>query len=164
MYKAVFLLAGVPLAVPAPLACRRQAFPFQNIPLFRQVCAVPVAAVRCAGLPLASCLYVGAAAKHAFAWTAAVFCAETLAPRVGGAARHGARLLSTAVFDAKRRSRLCIGGASCKLALSMSAMLGTDTACFSKSGAAFLLAHFPAVSAVLAAPASGFGGSGALIE
>ena len=41
LYMSLFLLAGVLLAVPAPLDCRRQAFPFQNIPLFRQVCAVP---------------------------------------------------------------------------------------------------------------------------
>ena len=88
------LLAGVLLAVPAPLDCRRQAFPFQNIPLFRQVCAVPYAA---------SCLLVGAAAKHAFSFAAAMFAAETLAFRGGGAARHGARLLSAAVFGAMRR-------------------------------------------------------------
>ena len=43
---ALFVLASVLLAVPTPLDCRRQAFPFQNIPVFRQVCAVPVAAVR----------------------------------------------------------------------------------------------------------------------
>ena len=46
----------------------------------------------------------------------------------------------------------------------MCAMLGTDTACLSKSGAAFLLAHFPAATAVLSAPASGLDGSGALVE
>ena len=35
---------------------------------------------------------VGAATKYAFALTAAVFCTETLCVRVGGAARHRARL------------------------------------------------------------------------
>ena len=121
-----FLPAGVLVAVPAPLDCRRQAFAGQNTPpppLFR-VCAVPVAAVRYAGLPLASCLLVGAAAKHAFAWTAAIFCAEALAGRGGGAARHGARLLlSAAVFATIRSARVCVCGASCKLARSMRAMI-----------------------------------------
>ena len=76
---------------------RRQAFTFQNMPPpFRQVCAVPSAAVRCAGLPLGAHHLVGASAKHAFA----VFRAEALAVRGGGAARHGARLFSAAVFVA----------------------------------------------------------------
>ena len=159
------LHAGVLRAVPTPPACRRQAFPFQNIPLFRQVCAVPYAAVRCAGTPLGAHHRVGAAAKHALAWTAAVFLAETLACRGGGAACHGARLLSSAaVFLAMRRSTLCVGGASSKLARSICAMLFTDAACFSKGGAAFLLAHFPAATAVLAAPASKIDGTGALVE
>ena len=43
-------------------------------------------------------------------------------------------------------------------------MLGADTTCYSKSGAAFLFAHFLAATAVLAAPASGDDGSGALVE
>ena len=43
-------------------------------------------------------------------------------------------------------------------------MFGTDATCFSKSGAAFLLAHFLAATAVLDAPASSVGGSGALVE
>ena len=116
-------------------------------------------------MPHASRPLVGAAAKHAFAWTAAVFVAETLAFRAGGAARHGARLLlSTAVFTAIRRCRGCVGGASFKLARSMRAVLGTDTTCSCKCGAAFLLAHFLAATAVLAAPASGCGGSGTLVE
>ena len=153
------------LAVPTPLDCRRQAFTGYNIsPLFR-VFAVPFAAVRFAGLPLGALHHVGAAAKHALAWTAAVFLAETLADRGGGAARHGARLLlSAAVFAAMRRSRGCVRGASCKLAGSASAVLDTDTTCFCKSGAAFLLAHFLAATAVLAAPASGCDGTGALVE
>ena len=89
------------LAVPAPLDCRYQAFTCQfTLPLFR-VCAVPFAAVRFAGMPHASRPLVGAAAKHAFAWTAAMFLAEALAFRGGGAARHGARLpVSTTVFAA----------------------------------------------------------------
>jgi hypothetical protein len=119
--------------------------------------------VRCAGLPLAHHL-VGAAAKHALAFAAAVFCTETLAFRVGGAARHGARLLSAAVFAAIRRSRGCVGGASCKLARSMRTVLGADTTRYCKSGAAFLLAHCLAATAVFAAPASGCDGSGALAE
>ena len=94
------LLVGVPPAVPAPLDCRCQAFTGQNIPPLFRVCAVPFAAVRFAGLPLTH-HPVGAAAKHAFAWTATMFTAETLGVRVGGAACHGARLLpSTAVFAA----------------------------------------------------------------
>ncbi len=43
-------------------------------------------------------------------------------------------------------------------------MFVADAACFSESGAAFLLAHCPAATAVLAAPASGFDGTGALVE
>ena len=55
--------------------------------------------MRCAGMPQhASHHLVGAAAQHSFVWTDAVFCAEALALGVGGAARHGARLLSAAVF------------------------------------------------------------------
>ena len=75
-------------AVATVLDCWRPAF-FQ--------CAVTFAAVRLAGLEEADHL-VGAACSVAFACTAAVFGAETLALRGGGAARHGARLLSTAVF------------------------------------------------------------------
>jgi len=103
---ALSLFAGVLLAVPAPPECRCQASTIHNVALpFRHVCAVPYAPVRFAGLPLASCLLVGAAAKHALACPAAVFCAETLAFRGGGAARHGARLvLSAAMFLAIRRS------------------------------------------------------------
>ena len=116
-------------------------------------------------MPLASCPLVGAAAKHALAFSAAVFCAEALALGAGGAARHGARLLiSAAMFDAMRRCRGCVGGASCKLARSTRAMLGADTACSCKGGAAFLLAHFPLATAVLGAPASSNDGSGALVE
>ena len=160
------LHAGVLRAVPTPLECRRPAFPLQNMPPpFRHVSTVPIAAVRCAGMPLASRPLVGAAAKHALAFSAAVFCAETLAFSVGGAARHGARLLlSAAVFGAMRRCRSCVGGASCKLARSICAMLAADTTCDCKRGAAFLLAHCPAATAVLAAPASGLNGTGALVE
>ena len=43
-------------------------------------------------------------------------------------------------------------------------MLVTHTACLRASGAAFLIAHFPAVTAVLFAPASGCDGSSALVE
>ena len=154
----------MPLAIPAPLDRRRQAFTCHNIPPRFRVFAVPSAAVRCAGTPLGAHHHIGAAAKHALAWTTAVFFAETLADSVGGAARHGARLLSTAVFEAMRRSRFCVGGASCKLARSICAMLAADTTCYRTSGAAFLLAHFPAASAVLAAPAACFGGSGAVVE
>ena len=164
--RAWALHASVLLAVPTPFQCRRPAFPLENISLpFRHVCAVPFAAVRCARLPLGAHHHIGAAAKHALAWTAAVFSAETLAFRGGGAACHGARLLlSASVFDAKRRCRGCVGGASCKLARSTRPMFGADTACSYTRGAAFLLAHFPAATAVLAAPASGFDGSGAFVE
>ena len=43
-------------------------------------------------------------------------------------------------------------------------MLGADTACFRKSGAAFLIAHFLAATAVLVAPASGYDGTVAIVE
>ena len=121
--------------------------------------------MRCAGLPLCAHHRVGAAAKHALASTAAVFCAETLGVRVGGAARHRAWLPSTtAVFDAMRRSRACVGGASCKLAGYVCAMLAADTTSVFKRGAAFLLAQFLGATAVLAAPASDSDGRGALVE
>ena len=159
------LLAGVLQAVPTPLACRRQAFPFQNIPLFRQVCAVPFAAVRCAGLPLGAHHHIGASTKNTFSFAAAVFPAEALALRVGGAARHRAWLVSATVFAAMRRSRVCVGAASCKLAVSMRSMFAADTTCLRKSGAPFLFANFLlAATAVLPAPASGFDGTGALVE
>ena len=151
-------------AVPAPLDCRRQAFACHNIPPRFRVFAVPFAAVRYAGLPHISYHLVGAAAKHALAWTAAVFLAESLLLRGGGAARRGARLLlSAAVFVAMRRSRGCVDGASFKLARSSCAMLGTDATCSCKRGAAFLLAHFLATAAVLFAPASGYDGCGAVV-
>ena len=122
-------------------------------------------AVRCAGLSHASRHLVGAAAKHALAWTTAMFHAETLAFGGGDAAHHGARLLSSAaVFAAIRRSRLCVGGASFKLARSVCTVLAADTTGYCTSGAAFLLAHFPFATAVLAAPASGCDGSGAVVE
>ena len=76
-------------------------------------------------------------AEHAFAWTA-VFVAETLADRVGAA--------------------------PFKLAHSVSTMLGADATCLRKSGAACLLAHFLVAPAVLAAPASSFDSSGAVVE
>ena len=94
-----------------------------------------------------------------------MFYAETLALRVGGAARHGARLsTSTAVFEAMQRSGFCVGGASFKLARSTRAVLGADTAWKRKGGATFLLAHFLPATAVLAAPASGVDGSSAVVE
>ena len=55
-----------------------------SLVLFR-VCAVPEAAVRCTGLSHVSPMFDGAAAKHALALPTAVFAAETLAERVGGA-------------------------------------------------------------------------------
>ena len=57
-----------------------------------------------------------------------------------------------------------VAGASPKLAGSTRAMLGADTTCLHTSGAAFLIAHFLAATAVLAAPASGCDGTGALVE
>ena len=123
------LLAGVLLAVPAPLDCRRQAFTAQNIAPRFSVFAVPFAAVRYAGLPLGALHHVGAAAKHTFAWTAAVFAAETLACRVGGAARHGARLLSTAVFLAVFGPRCPIRRTPFKLTYSTGTMLVANTTC-----------------------------------
>ena len=152
------------LAIPTPLYRRRPAFSVIFLALLVQyVFAIPFAAVRGAGLPFTHHL-VGAATKHALVCTAAVFCAETLANRVGGASRHGARLLSAAVFEAMRRSRVSVGGASCRLARSVCAVLGTDATCLRKSGAAFLLAHCLAATAVLDAPASGSDGTGALVE
>ena len=92
--------------------------------------------------------------------------AETLAFKGGSAARNGARLPHTAVFEAVVGSRCCVAGASFKHARSIGAMLDTDTTCRCTSGAAFLLAHFRAATVVLAAPAAGatLGGSGALAE
>ena len=107
-HPVLFLLAGMLEAVPAPLHCRRQAFTCQNIaPRFR-VFAVPFAAVPCAGLPLGAHHHVGAAAKHALACTSAVFCAEALDFRGGGAARHGARLLLSAEYKDSCRSLIII--------------------------------------------------------
>ena len=152
------LFAGVPFAVPAPLARRGRAF--------RRVCAVPEAAVRCAGLPLGAHHHVGAAANHALASPATVLVAKALGFRGGRAARHGAQfpLPSTAVFLAMQISRVCVGGTPFKLAGFASAMLGTDATCSCKSGAACLVAHFLAATAVRAAPASSLDGSGALVE
>ena len=64
-------------------------------------CAVTKPTVRCAGLEPADHL-VAAACNPAFACTAAMFGAETLADRGGGAVQHGAlwHLLSTAVCNA----------------------------------------------------------------
>ena len=47
---------------------------------YLRVCALPFAAVRSASLPRASYQLIGAATISSFAWTAAVFLAETLAP------------------------------------------------------------------------------------
>ena len=106
--------------------------------------------MRFAGLPHVSYHLVGAAAKHALAYPAAVFCAETLAFGGGGAARHGARLLSAAVFEAMRRSTTVrVAGASFKLARSVRAMLDTDTTCLHTSVATFLLSRFPLSTAAV---------------
>ena len=43
-------------------------------------------------------------------------------------------------------------------------MFSAHTVCYCSRGAALLLAHFPAATAVLAAPASSLGGSGAIVE
>ena len=60
-------------------------------------------------------------------------------------------LLSAAVFAAMRRFKFCAAGASCKLARSVCAVLLADATCFSTGGAAFLLAHCPAATAVFGA-------------
>ena len=58
-----------------------------------------------------------------------------------------------------------LAGAAAKHALAWTAAVSpADATCSRKSGAAFLLAHFPAATAVLFAPASGLDGSGALVE
>ena len=69
---------------------------------------------------------------------------ETLAVRGGGAVQHGARLsLVSSVLLAMRFFRRCqTRGTACKLALSIRSMLAAETVYFSKSGAAFYLAHF----------------------
>ena len=149
----------MPVAVPAPLDRRLRASP-----LFRRICAVPSATVRNAGLPHGSEVFVGAAAKHALAWTAAVFCADALAFRAGGAARHGARLVSTTVCVAIPKYRCCVGGAPFKLARSTCTMLATDTACSYKSGAAFFIAHFPFATTMFDALAFKAGDSRAIVE
>lgn len=66
--------------------------------------------------------------------------------RGGGAARYGARLLlpSAAVFAAAFEPRCPIRRASFEVARSTGTMLVADTTCCSTSGAAFLLAQFPA--------------------
>ena len=83
----------------------------------------------------------------------AVLGTETLASKGGGAARHGARLvLLPTVFDAMIRSITWTAGAAFILACSIGTMLDADTTCLSKSGAAFLPAHFRAATAVPPAP------------
>ena len=142
------------LAVATVLECRRPAF-FQ--------CAVTFAAVRAAGLEGADHL-VGAACSVAFAWTAAVFSAETLADRGGGAARHGARLVYTTMDGAIATFLLRVCGASIKLALSICAMLTPDTPSKCKSITTVNLAHFSTATAVQPAPASCLYSCRAIVE
>ena len=109
--------------------------------------------MRAAGLEEAD-HFVGAACSVAFIPTTAVFGTETLASRGGGAARHGARLPSTAMDVAIATFILCVGGASIKLAISVRTMLAAEITCFCNSIAAVNLAHLLAATAVQAAPAS----------
>ena len=81
---------------------------------------------------------------------AAVFGAETLASRGGGAARHRARLLllPAAVCDAMLESMCCRGGASIDLAPAIRTMPIATAACSSRSIAALNVAHFRAATAM----------------
>ena len=112
---------------------------------------------RFAGLSHVSPMLVGAAAKHALAWTATVFSAETLAVRVGGTSRYGARLLPSATVFVCCNGKIqdvrwwCVHR-TCKLAGSLFVVLSADTTCYFTSDAAFLFAS---------APSSGYDSSGA---
>ena len=110
--------------------------------------AVTAPAVLLAGLEKAVTL-AGAARDPAFTFAAAVFAADTLALRGGGAARHGARLPIAAVRNAMRFfHRFQTSGAACSLARSVRAMLLAEAACVCKRAAAFSLAHLLAATAV----------------
>ena len=106
-------------------------------------CTVTKPTVRDAGLEPAD-QHVSATIDPAFTCTTTVFAAETFANRAGGAACYGARLLLSAAVDGAMFGSTtgCVGGAAIKLALATSTMLGTDTTCLRKGGAAFRLAHF----------------------
>ena len=118
-----------------------------------------------AELALADCFRC-AFCNPTFTFTAAVFGAETLALRGGGAARHRARLvfLSTAVFSAMFISRMCVGAAAIKPAHSLCTMLAAETACYCKSAAAFHLAHFRVATAMLNTPTSCIDGRGTVVR
>ena len=119
--------------------------------------AVPAPAVLLAGLEKAVHL-VGAACDLACTIAAAVFTTETPLTRVGGATRHGARLLllllPAAVCEAMLESSCCRGGASITLAPAMRTMPSATTACFSKRLAALNVAHFGAAAAMSATQSS----------
>ena len=106
---------------------------------------------------------VWAAGNKAWTQTAAMFDTETLADRGSGAVRHGARLLLLSAMSGAMRffNRYQPSGAACKLALSICTMLVAESACCSKSGAAFHRAHFRAATAVLDTPSSCSNGRGA---
>ena len=125
--------------------------------------AVTIPTVRLAGLEPADHL-VGAACNPAYARTAAVFGAETLGFRGGGAARHGALwlFLSTTVSIAMLEPLSCIGGASVKLTLATCTMLVAETACMSKSGTILRLAHFLAAVTAMPPAVSFFIGGGCI--
>ena len=124
--------------------CRHPAFRLERTVTFATVCL--------AGLEPADHL-VGATIDPAFTCTTTVFGTATLASRGGDAACHGAQLLvSTAVFVAMWRSRVCVGGAAIKLARSIRSMLAAHTTCYCKSDAAFGLAHFRFATAMPGAP------------
>ena len=121
--------------------------------------AVPFPAVFLAGLEKAVTL-VGAASDLAFTIATAVFAAEALAFRGGGAARHGARLplllLPAAVCDAMLEPCSCWGGASINLAPPVRTMPSATATGMSKSLAAFNVAHFRAATAMPATQTSCF--------
>ena len=98
----------------------------------------------------------GAASDPAFIFTTAVFAAEALAVRRGGAARHGARLLllPAAVCDSMLEPLCCRGGASVSLAPPIGTMPFATATCSSTSLAALNVAHFGAATAMSATQSS----------
>ena len=117
--------------------------------------AVTAPAVLWAGLEKAVTV-VCASCDMAFITAAAMFDAEALALRRGGAGRHGARLplLPTAVCDAMLEPLCCRGGASINLAPAMRAMPSATATCLGTSLAALNVAHFGAAATMPATQSS----------
>ena len=110
-------------AVPTPLACRRQAFPFQNIPLFRQVCAVPSATVLEAP---ASCIDGSGALVERAGPKCIVCVANSSCFSIGAAAFYRARHCLAVVFCALPSRTDGVGNARVRCAVSKGAVLDAD--------------------------------------